>query len=62
MLCRERRDIYKYGKGGYGRRWSFAKLFAETWFDKIATFSKDKIKELKKFLANKTIIGEYCGN
>ena len=58
MLCRDKRDIDDY----YGRRFDYAKLFGRAWFRKIKSMSKEKVKSLKKFLSNKTIIGEYCGD
>lgn len=57
MLCETRYDIKLYK----GRRYSYAAIFAGAWFDRLETFSKSKIEKLKKFLSNRTIIGEYCG-
>lgn len=69
MLCGKREDILSYynrhikDKNARGKgRFQYASLFAEAWFDKLETMEKEKVMELKKFLADRTIIGEYCGN
>ena len=48
----------KRGKG----RYAYAALFAAAWFDKVEAMGEELLGELKEFLANRTVIGEYCGN
>ena len=45
-------------------RYSFAVLIADAWFKILEKVQKEegKVEELQKFLDNKTMVAEYCGN
>ena len=46
----------------FKQRFSFAKLMAITFFKKVSKLTPEKMKQLKEFLAEYTMVGEYCGN
>lgn len=59
LLARTEKDVETYT----GERFHFAKLIAKEWFRIIDRIEKEgKIEELKKYMTDKTFVGEYCGN
>eukprot|EP00347_Sterkiella_histriomuscorum_P011394 403372627 len=61
ILLRDREDIKKYDN----QHFNFAKKIADVWFNKLDDLrEKDPqlIDQLKKDMANKTLVAEYIGN
>lgn len=59
MLLRDKADIDRYPD----ERYQFAKNIALVWMNKIEDLKeKGQLEDLKKEMANKTLVGEYIGN
>jgi hypothetical protein len=58
MLARSTDDMEKYPQD----RYKFAKLISSVWFDKLSTMSEELVKEIKRKLDGKTLVGEYIGS
>ncbi|KRX03494.1 hypothetical protein PPERSA_02873 [Pseudocohnilembus persalinus] len=58
MLCQYKRDIYIYK----GDRYQYAQLIAETWFNILNKIGRKQAEQLKEYLDNMTLVGEYVGN
>jgi hypothetical protein len=43
-------------------RFRFAIEMAEVWFAKLETYDEAKLKNLKKKMTGKTLVGEYIGS
>ena len=43
-------------------RYKFAIEMAEVWFEKLETYDEEKLKNLKKKMTGKTLVGEYIGS
>lgn len=61
LLAKTEDDIEKYSSSEEATRYTFAIIIAKAWFGKLAVLG-DKAEDLKKDLAGKTLIGEYCGD
>lgn len=59
LLAEKEEDIAPYEKDNSGR-YRFAILIAQAWFKYLQQCQN--VSDLKRFLSEHTLIGEYCGN
>jgi hypothetical protein len=58
LAFRNLADIRAYVKD----RFAYAKNIAKTWLNQVSGLKEAQVAALKKFLADHTFVGEYCGN
>lgn len=58
IIFRNLDDINSYR----GQRFSYAQQIARTWLSQFNEFDVETQDEIKQFLADHTLVGEYCGN